>query len=325
MDSRREQALVGLFVVVATAILLATVFSLKGFFAGERITLRTYFGNTAGVEPGKAVRYSGSPAIGRVEQVIVDPQHPERIEVVFTVRAGTPVRKDSTVRISSLSALGDTFLEIVPGTTASPPAQNGDFLKSKEFFGINQLSDKLSELEPDVRRLIAQLNDRVAELKTTIANVNELTGERNRDNVSASLEDVRGLLRDNRPKVTRTLANIESSSERVKPLLEDLKQTVDKAKEALSHVDSMVTENRDDVRASTRKVREALDNVNDVVLRISNTLEYNSENIDALLDNMRIISDNLKQFTETIKQRPSTLIRSSGPPDRKPGSPPRNK
>jgi len=44
-----------------------------------------------------------------------------------------------------------------------------------------------------------------------------------------------------------------------------------------------------------------------------------SENIDEMLDNLRAVSDNLKEFTDTIKTKPYTLIRSSTPPEHKPG------
>jgi len=43
MESKREQAIVGLFVLVAAAVLVATVFALTGAFAGAAVTYRAIF------------------------------------------------------------------------------------------------------------------------------------------------------------------------------------------------------------------------------------------------------------------------------------------
>ena len=74
MDAKREQAMVGLFVLVAGAVLIATVFALSGAFGGAAATYRAYFPFAGGLEPGAAVRYSGGPKVGRVEKLQLDPQ-----------------------------------------------------------------------------------------------------------------------------------------------------------------------------------------------------------------------------------------------------------
>jgi len=59
--SKREQAIVGLFVLVAAAVLVATVFALTGAFAGAAVTYRAYFPFAGGLEPGATVRYARRP------------------------------------------------------------------------------------------------------------------------------------------------------------------------------------------------------------------------------------------------------------------------
>jgi len=38
-----------------------------------------------------------------------------------------------------------------------------------------------------------------------------------------------------------------------------------------------------------------------------------------MLENLRSVTDNLREFTDLLKTRPDLLIRSSPPPDHKPG------
>jgi phospholipid/cholesterol/gamma-HCH transport system substrate-binding protein len=322
MEAKREQALVGIFVVVATGILLVTIFALSGAFTGATLTYHTYFKNAGGLEPGKAVRYAGGLKIGRVESVRVDPTDASRMEVTFTVAEGTPVKKDTTVKIAALSPLADNYLELKPGKKDAPNAKPGDALPSVELFSFNDLGDMVSDLKPKVAALLDEMNSRITELRETIIRVNDLVNERNRGNVAESLSNVRGMLEENRPKLKSTMTNIDATSAKMPALVDDFKKTVADADKALKNVDDMIGENRKDVHESILKLHEALNSATSLVSQLDRTMGYNAENIDELLENIRMTTENLKQFTDTIKVRPYTLIRSSSPPDRKPGAPP---
>lgn len=122
MDGKREQAWVGLFVLIASGLLIAVIFTLSGATGAKSNTYHSSFKFAGGLEPGAAVRYSGGPKVGRVEQLRVDPKDPARIEITFSVKEGTPVKADSLAKITSLSALGDNYLEITPGSPTAPLA-----------------------------------------------------------------------------------------------------------------------------------------------------------------------------------------------------------
>ncbi len=319
MEAKREQAMVGVFVLVAAGLLIATVFALAGTFHRGDIPYRAYFKFAAGIQPGGVVRYAGGPQVGRVEEVRPDPRDPTHIEITFRVGPDTPVKTDSKVKVASLSPLGENFLEIVPGTAAAPRAPSGSTLPSDEYVGFDELTAKLTSLEPAAEKLLNNLNDRVTQLQDTIARVNDLVNERNRANISASLGHLRGMLEENRPKINATLSNLQTSSAKVAPLLDDFKKAVAQANDALAHVDATLTENRPDLRESISKLRMTLTSAASLTDQLDRTLNYNAENIDELLENMTHVSENLKEFTDTIKARPYTLIRSSGPPPREPG------
>src|SRR5581483_8667234 len=125
MDSKRESALVGLFVLVAAGLLIVTVFLLAGSLGRGDVPYHTYFKNAGGLAPGSEVRYAGGPPIGRVQKVASDPQDPTRMKVDFSVNPDVPVKTDSTAIITSTSPLGDNFLGIVPGTAAASKAGAG--------------------------------------------------------------------------------------------------------------------------------------------------------------------------------------------------------
>jgi phospholipid/cholesterol/gamma-HCH transport system substrate-binding protein len=318
MDAKREQAFVGLFVLIAAALLVGTVFALSGAFGTKTKTYHTYFSFTGGIEPGATVRYSGGPKVGRVEALQIDPRNAARIEVTVSVRADLPVKTDSRVKIMSSSPLGDNHIEIFPGSPGTALAATGSLLPSEAYLDFNALAARINDIAPDAQQLLKTLNDRSTELKVTVARINDLMNAQNRSNLEATLSNTRGMLAENRPEVHATLHHLNEVSQRLVPLVEDLKRTSTQASQSLDHIDAMVGENRKDVRQSVSELRQLLATVNELTGRIDQTMDVNSENIDELMENMNHVSENLKEFTDTIKARPYTLIRSSSPREHRP-------
>jgi phospholipid/cholesterol/gamma-HCH transport system substrate-binding protein len=319
MESKRERAIVGLVVLVAAAVLVATVFALTGAFAGAAVTYRAYFPFAGGLEPGATVRYAGGPKVGRVEKLQLDPTNPSRIEITFSVKPGLPVKTDCHVKIMSLSPLGDNHLELVPGSERAALAATGAILQSDPYVDFNALTAKINDIAPQAQQLLKTLNDRAGDLQVTLARINDLLNDANRANLAGTLAETRGLIAENRGPVKATLKNLNSATQKLEPLLDDLRKTSAQANETLNHVDSLIGENRADVRQAVKDLRQSLATVTDLTAHLDQMLDVNSENIDELLENLRHVSQNLKEFTNTIKTRPYTLIRANNPREHKPG------
>ena len=322
MDSKREQALVGLFVLVAAGLLVATVFLLSGRLGTGAIPYRAYFKNAGGLGPGSEVRYAGGPPIGRVEKVSSDPQNPTRMEIDFSVQPDVPVKTDSTAAISNISPLGDNFLGIVPGTTTAPKAPPGATLKSSEYISLADLAAIISGLGPNANDLLTNLNARAVALQDTLNRVNDVLSDKNRANISASLGNVRALLEEDRPAIHAAITNLNDATTKVAPLLDDFRKTSAQADLTLSHLDAAISEDRPDLHQAVASLRQTLASANVLTDQLNQTLNTNSENLDEILDNLRHVSENLNVFTETIKTRPYTLIRASGIKPRNPGDAP---
>jgi phospholipid/cholesterol/gamma-HCH transport system substrate-binding protein len=322
MEAKREQVFVGLFVIVAAALLIATVFTLSGALAGPALRFHAKFHNAAGLERGSSVRYEGGPKIGRVESVKIDPKDPTLMDMEFSVKDDLPIKTDSHVAILSFSPLGDNHLEVKAGSLSAPRAPSGSILPADQYVGFNELTDQINKVLPQAQELMANLNMRVKELSVTISRVNDVLNDQNRANISGSLAELHGMLKEDRPMVKSTLNNVNGASAKISPLIDDLKKTSDQANETLKKLDAMLGENREDLRASIKKLRESLNNVASITKRIDQTLDLNTETIDELLMNLRDVSENLREFTDTIKTHPSELIHSTSPKEHKPGEKP---
>jgi phospholipid/cholesterol/gamma-HCH transport system substrate-binding protein len=321
MEAKREQALVGLFVLIVVALLVTTIFILSGKMNGNDVTYRAYFKNAGGIGEGAEVRYAGGPPVGHVTKVQPDPQDSTRMEIDFDVKPEIPVKSDSTAAITSTSPLGDNFLGINPGTRNAPRAPRGSTLKSIDFTSLDDIKAMLAELGPRADTLLDNLNDRVVALKVTMDRVNDLLSDQNRANVSASLSNVRGMLEENRPAIHSTLDNINASSKKLGPLIDDFRKTSAQANDTLAHVDAMIGEDRPDIHQAVISLRQALASAASLTDQLDRTMSANAENLDDIIENLRHVTANLNSFTETIKTRPYTLIRSSGAKPRTPGEP----
>jgi phospholipid/cholesterol/gamma-HCH transport system substrate-binding protein len=318
MKSKREEAAVGLFVIVAAALLIGTVLAVSGTFSSGGVKHYTYFKSAGGLLPGAIVRYGGMNA-GKVKTVRIDPQDSIRIEIDFTVQPDIPVKTDSIAKIAALGALSDNFVELSTGTKGSPLAPPGSELKSAEATGIGDIGDMIGSLAPVANQVLVNLNERLIELKVTTARVNDLLSDKNRADVGASLGSLNTMLAESRPKVSASLTNVQNASAKILPILDDLKTTMNQANTVLSHVDSLVVENHQDIRTIVIELRETLLTASSLMEQIKNTTDNNADNIDQTILNIRVTTENMRQLTESLKSNPSVIIRGNNVKDRKPG------
>jgi phospholipid/cholesterol/gamma-HCH transport system substrate-binding protein len=316
MKSKREEALVGLFVCIAAALLIGTVLAVAGTFSSGGTPYHTYFKSAGGLLPGAKVRYAGMDA-GKVKTVRIDPGDSTRIEIDFTVQRDIPVKTDSKAKIAALGALSDNYVELGTGTKGAPLAPAGSELKSTETLTIADLGDMIGSLEPVANQVLQNLNQRLVELQVTIARVNDLLNDKNRADVSASLGNLNGLLADSRPKVAVSLTNIQNATAQIQPMLDNLKTTMNQANVVLSHVDSMLVENQPDIRAIVVELKQTLVSASALIEQLKNI--SGGDNIDQILVNVRIATENVRQLTDSLKTNPSVLIRGNNVKDRKPG------
>jgi phospholipid/cholesterol/gamma-HCH transport system substrate-binding protein len=318
MNSRREQVWVGIFVLVAAALLIAAALSMSGVFSRGNIPHRAYFKFGGGLERGAVVRFGGMEA-GNVRRLHMDPHDSTRIEVDFSVRPDIPLKVDSVAKITSLGVLGDNYLELTTGSRHAALAEPGSVVKSAEAVSFDDLSDMAADLEPMAKQVLQTLDQRLNELQVTLARTNDLLNDRNRANISAALSSVRSMLAEDQPKLLATLNNVQTASAQLTPLLGDLKRTTAQANNTLGHVDGVVLENRQGLRASVAQLQQTLVSASSVMDQLNRLLNYNTGNVDQLLVNVRITTQQLRELTEKLERRPYTLIRADNPRERKPG------
>src|SRR5580658_5531134 len=99
------EAKVGLFVVLAAALLIGTVYYVGNEQWGRHmIPYRTYLRYAGGAEPGSEVLFGGI-AVGRVAAVRAWNEDPTEIELLLEVKEGTPLNASCTAKLGTVSLM----------------------------------------------------------------------------------------------------------------------------------------------------------------------------------------------------------------------------
>src|SRR5512132_2113617 len=135
---------VGAFVLASLLIFLCTLVYVHQL-SRVHTQYKTYFKYTGGVDPGSLVRFGGMK-VGSITAIHQSREDPTKIEVLFEVREDIPVNADSIATLTSLSPLGDKYLEITTGSSKAPRIPSGATIPSTEPVSLDDIARQASAL-----------------------------------------------------------------------------------------------------------------------------------------------------------------------------------
>jgi phospholipid/cholesterol/gamma-HCH transport system substrate-binding protein len=171
-EVRWSQLKVGVIVLVSVVVLTTLLFLMTsasglGMFS-RKLTVTTYFENSAGLKTGAAVNLEGV-TIGAVKSITVV-SAPERkltpVQVVMKIdsKYQSSLHTDSTAALTTLGVLGDTVIDINSQVATGPPLRDGDELKTLE-------TPSISDVVKASQGTIENLNTILAKLNTVVDNL----------------------------------------------------------------------------------------------------------------------------------------------------------
>ena len=202
---------------------------------------------------GSPVRYRGVP-VGTVGYIAIDPQNIERIRVTLKIRPNTPIKTDTVASLETAGITGGSYVELSGGTQGSPLLVSTD----GEPPVIKSENSSLQSLVDDAPKLLGKLNALADQANAVLSddNVKRLSSTFDHlDKLSASL-DALG------PDAKQTVANLNKLTtdlnKQLPGLIDSLHQDTASARETLdefhkvgSNVDALITENRAPLRDFT--------------------------------------------------------------------------
>ncbi len=181
-EVRWSQLKVGVIVLISTVILVTLLFlmtSSSGLgILTHKLTVTTYFENSAGLKTGAAVNLEGV-TIGTVKTVTID-NSPERkltpVKVVMKLddKYGGNLKKDSKASLSTVGVLGDTVVDINSQFAVGPRLQDGDVLKTTETPSLTDVVKASQGTIESLNVILAKMNVIVDNLQSGKGSVGQL-------------------------------------------------------------------------------------------------------------------------------------------------------
>lgn len=178
MPSQQEvkwsQLKVGVIVLVASVVLVTLLFLMTsasglGLFS-HKLTVVTYFENSAGLKEGAAVNLQGV-TIGTVKSITVvnTPDRkltPVKVILKLNEKYASSLRKDSKASLTTVGVLGDTIIDINSQFAVGPPLKDGDELKTLETPSITDVVKASQGTIESVNVLLSKMNTIVDNLQS---------------------------------------------------------------------------------------------------------------------------------------------------------------
>lgn len=205
---------VALLAIASLGLVLVFAY-LMGFvspFSNAR-ELNVMYNYAGGIEEGSPVRVMGIK-VGKVKKIVFDPDYKMptgeevklRLVVTIDKKAWSSVRQDSKFFINLAGVIGEKFLEISPGSSASAEFKSGDVLRGEDPPRVDQLISQSYGLAGKIIDLVEKNQGSVTNI---ITQLDKLTTNFNRtlsllDKTSKN-KDVARLL-DNAIKISDDMA-----------------------------------------------------------------------------------------------------------------------
>jgi phospholipid/cholesterol/gamma-HCH transport system substrate-binding protein len=224
-----------------------------------------------------------------------------------------PVNADSAAQLASLSALGQNYLEISPGSHEAALLEDGATIRSIETVSINDITKKLADVADTANVVMTNFNGEFTkmsdDIQLVLENVQELTGETNQKNVEDLLANANGMVADLRPKLDNITAQLNQTLEKVELLAGDFRQVAARAETMVESANKTVEETREPLKRDLAELERTLTEARTLLQDIQAVVAVNQEDIGQTIANFRAASDNVQQLTDELRQRPWSLIR----------------
>lgn len=184
-EVRWSQLKVGIIVLVAVVILTTLLFlvtSSSGLgVLSHKLTIHTYFENSAGLKVGAPVNLQGV-TIGAVKSVTVvaDPQRKlTPVEVIMKIDGAYQkgLHVDSKASLSTLGVLGDTVVDINSQFATGPLLEDGAELKTLETPSLTDVVKASQGTIESLNVILAKMNTIVDNLQTGKGSVGKLIND----------------------------------------------------------------------------------------------------------------------------------------------------
>jgi len=273
-----NEAKVGLIVFGAFLALVGIYWFLAGStFRGSTYPLYALFDNVQKLDKGADVRLAGVK-IGAVSAVSLTKDSKARIDM--RINNGIRVPADSKARITTGGVIGDSFVEIVPGSSAQA-LKDGCLIQSMHMVQFDEMMTEANALVQELRVSAKSLNKLFGD-KEFIGSIKDTVKELQKSayKAEALLNSTQGMIQQASPKFAMVFDNLTKATGNAVRITKDIQAAVNEdarpgirgimqqANEATKNLNDSIKQAQDllaSFNGTSGKITQALDKVNGTV------------------------------------------------------------
>ena len=299
--------LVGLFVLVLGAVLLAGVLWLAsgGAFQKKYDRYRAVVDESvAGLNLNAPVKYNGVD-VGKVQEIALDVGNPNRVNLIFAIERGTPIKEDTAAVLKTQGLTGIAYVELSGGTRDAPLLLAGEDGELPVIRTKPSLSARLENVLTTV----------LTKLDSTSNNLNAILSDENQASFKSALADIAAVahtLAARRNELdtgivngARTLENTSRASAQIGPVIDRIGRGAD----AIEKMGNEVAQ----ASATAGKT------VNSVGKDVKRFTADTLPELERLLGELSALSNSLRRLTEQTERNPASLLFGRKPVPEGPG------
>ena len=275
-------------------------------FATQGYRFQAAFPNANQLASQADVRIAGV-SVGKVVSTTLDPQGNRTMATIQLDQKFAPIRQDARAILRQKTILGETYIELTPGTPNSPPLPDGGLLARTQVANAVQLADIFDAFDPTTRRAFQIWQQQLAiALRGNGQNLNNVLG--NLPAFAADTTDLLQVLNIERGAVVRLVRNGGTVFAALSQSQSALRNLVTSAEATLA----TTAANSDQLATIIRQFPAFLD---EAKVTLAQTAAF-AVNTNPLVEELEPIAKQLTPTLQALKNRGKILLAPQADADR---------
>ena len=295
MEPRVHYVIVGIFVLLlGSAAVALSLWLAFGHIGIETRGYRVYMTDSvSGLFLDAPVKYHGVQ-IGRVRDMGLDPEHPERVRLTLDIDASVPIKEDTVATLTFQGVTGIASIDLSGGSRESPELEAAP----GERYPVIQAGPSLmTRIDSALTELMENLNQAARDLQLLLASDTRVRVDRIVENVDV----ITATLADRRQDLGAGIESFAEFSRHAATAGAELPAVLERVDTALSSLETLA----EDVGLSTRDVQTQLQAGSDSLQMLGGrTLPE----VDALLAEMRQLTAGFQRLSDRLEEDPRALL-----------------
>lgn len=302
-------ALVGAFVLVLGAVLIAGVLWLASGGALQKkydLYLAIEDESVAGLNLNAPVKYNGVD-VGKVREIRLDPGNPERVNLLFAIERGTPIKEDTVAVLKTQGLTGIAYVELSGGARDAPPLR----ATAGSQYPVIRTKPSLSA------RLENVLTSVLAKLDSTSSNINAILSDENRAAFKSALADIGTVAKTiaaRKDTLDAGITNAARTFENASRVMAQAGPVIDRIGRSADAVEKMGNE-------VARTSASAGKTVGSVAVDVKRFTAETLPELERLLGELSVLTSSLRRLSEQTERDPRGLLFGRKPVPEGPGEP----